>query len=439
MHKQYPSLALIASILIFFSSPCFGEGQGPARAGAAAGSVVKITGQKGSWVLEVNGKPFYIKGVGVGEMAGVGGEDYLKMARELGANAVRTWGTDQGTQEYFDTALKYGLMVDAGIWINFTKKDSEYTYIGDSEHKQKKRREITDYVNKFKAHPALLVWNVGNEAIFFTKDEEERIALAKFLEEMVQLVHKLDPDHPVIYTSADTTALPYIREYVPSLDIFGMNIYGSIRIAHGKWDKSGLNIPYCVTEYGPHGPWDVKKDTNGASQDEPDQAKAAIYRNMAKELIGFKGYNIGGFVFHLGETTQESLTWWNLNYKLLKRPSYWEIYKIYTGSKPSNLPPRITVLKLSKTKGIKPGETVDIAAEAVDNDSNPLDYSFAVSTAQEGILRYYVNKEVPVKFENQGTGFMMSAPAAKGLYRLYLFVNDGYGNVATANRSFKVE
>ena len=112
---------------------------------------------------------------------------------------------------------------------------------------------------------------------------------------------------------------------------------------------------------------------------------------------------------------------------------------MYTGSKPSNLPPRIVTLKLSKVKGINPGETIDITAGAVDNDSNPLDYSFVVSTAQEGILQYYVNKEVPVKFENQGTGFKMIAPNAKGLYRLYLFINDGYGNAATANRSFKVE
>ena len=426
------AVALVTLIfMLFVTLPIFAQ--------ESAGSIVKITGEKGSWTLEVNGKPFYIKGAGVGVMTGAGGEDYLKMARELGANAVRTWGTDQGTQEYFDIALKYGLMVDAGIWINFAKKGSEYTYIGDNEYKQKKRQEITDYVNKFKNHPALLMWNIGNEAIFFTKDEEERIALAKFLEEMAQLVHKLDPDHPVIYTSADTAALPYIQKYVPCLDIFGMNIYGSIRISHSKWDKAELNIPYCVTEYGPHGPWDVNKDTNGASQDEPDQAKAAIYRNMTNEIIGFKGYNLGGFAFHLGETTQESLTWWNLNYKLLKRPSYWEIYKLYTGSKLSNLPPRIVTLKLSKAKGINPGETIDITAEAVDNDSNPLDYSFLVSTAQEGILQYYVNKEVPVKFENQGTGFKMIAPDAKGLYRLYLFVNDGYGNAATANRSFRVE
>ena len=96
-------------------------------------------------------------------------------------------------------------------------------------------------------------------------------------------------------------------------------------------------------------------------------------------------------------------------------------------------------LKLSKTKNIAPGESIDITAEAADVDSNPLDYSFVVSTAQEGILQYYVNDEVPVKFENVGARFRMTAPGAKGLYRLYLIVNDGNGNTATANRSFKVE
>ncbi|MFA5334615.1 MAG: glycoside hydrolase family 2 TIM barrel-domain containing protein [Candidatus Omnitrophota bacterium] len=431
MHKRYPAFVLIA-VLFACAHVCPAQDE-------PKGSVVKVTGQKGSWSLEVNGKPFYIKGVGVGNMKGKYGEDYLKMAQELGANAVRTWGTDQGTQEYFDTAYKYGLMVDAGIWINFVKDDGKYTYIGDNDFKKNKKKEIEDYVNKFKGHPALLMWNVGNEAIFFTKDEEERVELSKFLEEMIKLVHRLDPAHPVIYTSADTTALPYIIKYVPSLDIFGMNIYGSVRMSHSKWDKSGLDIPYCVTEYGPHGPWDAKKDANGASQDEPDQGKAALYRNMTNDIMGFKGYDLGGFVFHLGETTQESMTWWNINYKLFKRPAFWEVYKIYTGSKPSNLPPRIVTLKLTKTKGIAPGEKVDIFAEASDNDSNPLDYQFMVSTAQEGILEYYVNKEVDVKIDCEGTSFRMTAPGKKGLYRLYLIVNDGYGNVAVANRSFKVE
>src|SRR3989338_1377984 len=122
------------------------------------GSIVKITGKRGSWVLTVNGKPFYIKGVGCGLASGKGGEDYLKLAKEIGANAVRTWGADQGTQAYFDTALKYGLMVDAGIWLDYVSDKKETSYIDDKEYKEKKINEIIEYVNKFKDHPALLMW-----------------------------------------------------------------------------------------------------------------------------------------------------------------------------------------------------------------------------------------------------------------------------------------
>lgn len=403
-----------------------------------AGNVVRITGEKGSWVLKVNGVPFYIKGVGCGEARGKGGEDYLKLAKELGANALRTWGTDQGTKLYLDTAFKYGLMVDAGIWLNYVSADGRFSYINNNEYKEAKRKEIIEYVKKFKNHPALLMWNVGNEAIFFTKDEEERIALSKFLEEIVRSIHEIDPNHPVIYTSADVTALPYLQKYVPSLDAIGMNIYGSIRVAHTRWNNLKLNIPYIVTEYGPLGPWSVQKDANGSSIDQPDVAKAAIYRNMTKEMFGFKGYNLGGFVFHLGETTQESLTWWNLNYKMLKRASFWEVYKLYTGKAPSNLPPRITKFNLTKISGIMPGETIDIFAEATDTDNGRLNYTFTVTTAREGILQYYVNEEVPIKFIGEGANVKLIAPNAEGIYRVYVFVSDGKGNVATANKSIKV-
>jgi hypothetical protein len=403
------------------------------------GSIVKITGKRGSWVLTVNGKPFYIKGVVCGLSTGKGGEDYLKLAKETGANTVRTLGTDQGTEAYFDAALKYGLMVDAGIRLGRISDEEGISYLDDSEYKKEKINEIIEYINKFKDHPALLMWNFGNESMFLTKSEQERAALSKFLEEMVRVAHNLDPNHPVVYSCADISDMPYIERHVPGLDAFGMNIYGSIRVAHAKWYKSSLKIPYIITEYGPAGPLAVQKDHNGVSTDQTDQAKAAAYRSMTKEIINFKGYNLGGFAFHLGETSRESLTWWNLNYKTLKRAQFWEIYKIYTGGKPSNKPPRITRFNLSKINKIAQGEVIDMSANAVDTDSNPLDYTFAVSTAREGISRYYVNEEVPAKFTCEGVNFKMTAPGEKGLYRVYVFVNDGYGNAAAANRSIKVE
>jgi len=62
-------------------------------------SNVRIVKDDSKWVLLVDGRPFYIKGAGCGVYKGKNGEDYLLLAKELGANAVRTWGIDQGTPE----------------------------------------------------------------------------------------------------------------------------------------------------------------------------------------------------------------------------------------------------------------------------------------------------------------------------------------------------
>ena len=85
-----------------------------------------------------------------------------------------------------------------------------------------------------------------------------------------------------------------------------------------------------------------------------------------------------------------------------------------------------------------PGETIDIFAEATDTDNGRLNYTFTVTTAHEGILQYYVNEEVPIKFIGGGANVKLIAPNAEGLYRVYIFVSDGKGNVATANKSIKV-
>jgi hypothetical protein len=287
-------------------------------------SEVRVKGEKGSWYLEVNGKPFYIKGAGCGLAKGKRGEDYLKLAKELGANAVRTWGIDQGTKEYLDNAHRYGLMVCVGIWLDWVNEEGGYpSYVYDDEYKKQKRKEVLDYVNEFKNHPAILFWGVGNEAIYWTKDSKEKIAIAQFLESLIQEIHKVDPLHPVIYASAlDYEELKIIKEYVPSLDIVGINSYGSIRFCHGKWDYLGFNIPYVITEFGPYGPWDRPKDINGISIEQSDSQKARLYKEYIGQIFEFKGYNLGAFAFHLGETTQESMTWWNVNEGNLKRESF---------------------------------------------------------------------------------------------------------------------
>jgi len=399
------------------------------------GSEVKIAGEKGNWKLLVDEKQFYIKGVGCGLAQGKKGEDYLKLAKELGANCVRTWGIDQGNKAYLDKAWEYGIMVNAGIWLNWPKTDN-ISYIGVNSHKNKLRRETLDYIKQFKDHPAILMWNIGNEVLFFSESEEEKIAFCKFLESLIRDIKQIDPKHPIIYASAAYLNLKYLKEYVPSLDIIGMNSYCSIRTIHSSWDFLKINRPYVITEYGPYLPSDSRRDINGGAIELGDYQKASIYRDYTEQIKSFEGCNLGGFAFHLGETTQESMTWWNINEGNLKKQSYWSIYEAYTGKPASCSTPKISKLILSKIRNLNPGEIID--AEVKVADQKHLLYEWRISTALEGILKYYVNQYIGPKISSKDSKVKLEMPKEEGIYRIHCFVKDKNGNVSSINKSVNI-
>lgn len=400
---------------------------------------VSVRGGKGSWHLKVDGESFYIRGVGCGLASGREGQDYLKLAQELGANTVRTWGTDQGDQEYLDRAAAYGLKVCAGIWLNYADENGRFSYLRNKEYKSAKKKEVLEYVQKYKDHPAILLWGIGNECIFFTKDEKEKVALCRFMEELIQEVHRIDPAHPVIYASAGICDLKYLVQYVPSLDIVGINEYGSIRTAHGNWDYLGFDKPYVFTEYGPFLNIDSRRDEHSKGVELSDENKANIYKSFTEQIHSFKGYNLGGFAFHLGETTQESMTWWNINQGDYKRPSYWTIYQCYTGIEAPKRASRIKKFTLSRTKGLEPGEWFEVNVVLEPADIEGLVFEYAVSSSEENILRYYVNDYVPAQVSGEGSRVKIRAPLQKGVYRVYCFVRDEKNNVISANKSIRVE
>jgi hypothetical protein len=256
---------------------------------------------------------------------------------------------------------------------------------------------------------------------------------------LIREIHKIDPFHPVAYASAGISDLKYLARYVPSLDIVGVNEYGSIRTAHGNWEYQGFDKPYLFTEFGSYLSIDRPKDINGCSSELSDENKARKYKDSGGQIFSFKGYNVGAFAFHLGETTQESMTWWNLNDQAYKRASFWAVRELYTGLQPSRQPVAITGLLLSKLSGIKPMETVDVKADINRESDEGLDFSYALSFAKENILQYYVNEYSPVEVFGQGRQVSFKAPAQPGVYRFYCFVKDGFGHVTSRNVCVKVE
>lgn len=86
----------------------------PAGPAQAVGSVVKVTGSQGSWQLTVNGSPFVVKGVTWGPSPADAGR-LLPDVKSLGANTIRTWGTDASSRQLLDAAASNSIKVVAGF------------------------------------------------------------------------------------------------------------------------------------------------------------------------------------------------------------------------------------------------------------------------------------------------------------------------------------
>ncbi|MCA9398415.1 MAG: hypothetical protein KC618_01615, partial [Candidatus Omnitrophica bacterium] len=366
---------------------------------------------------------------------------YLLLAKEMGVNTVRTWGIAQGTKEYLDRAHELGLYVNAGIWINVADKDDkgvECSYLRDTECQHRMRKETLEYVNQFKNHPAVLFWNIGNEAFNFTKDEEERKALAHFLEDLIQEVKKIDPHHPVVYTSASTSAISYIKQYVPGVDIFGVNVYSGMDHVHNQI-IANLDIPYFVTEYGPLGSWQRSKDFNDRPIEVLDQSKANSYRKVNALIDEYYGYCLGGFVFYLGESTESGYTWWNLTYKQFKKLSYRVMQEHYTEKVNKDPMAHIISSDVSPRKHILPGENISVKIKVNPEGLENVRYHYFLSTDRESILEEFPNRLVPVEITGTGAEVQMKAPEEPGVYRLYMIVITDEEYASTASKSISIE
>lgn len=398
----------------------------------------EISGEEGKWLLKVNDKEFYVKGIGCG-IHKIQGIDYLKLAKELGANTVRTWGIDQTTAEYLDTANKYGLKVIVGIWLDYATNDNGIDYY-NIDYKKEVEKKILSYIEQFKNHPAILMWCIGNECIHFTTQKTQKIAISKFLNELIKRVHKVDKNHPVTYASAGTNDLPYLKQYVPEIDVIGMNIYDSIQNGHSQFIMLKFNKPYLITEYGPPGWWMVKKDLH-KSIEPNDEIKSVWYRDHTRTIFRLKGYNIGGVAFHLGETTQESLTWWNINYKEYKKLSFWMLHHLFTKNELKKTPYIKKVIIKNKT--VKPLEKFNVELDVFHplgkQISNNYKFDCLLSTSKEGVLQYFVNDEIKTEWKQiDRFKFSIKAPENEGIYRVYIVMFTDNGSVSVNNTCIEV-
>ncbi|MYS25237.1 hypothetical protein GTW78_35430 [Streptomyces sp. SID4948] len=362
---------------------------------------------------------------------------HMRDLKAMGVNTLRTWGTDATSKPLLDAAAAYGLKVVNGFWLN-----QGADYVNDTTYKTNTLNDIKNWVTTYKNHPGVLMWDVGNEVILTTQDhytgaavEQQRIAYAKFVEQVVEAIHAIDPNHPVTSTDAWTGAWPYYKQYTPSLDLYAVNSYGAVCSVKQDWINGGYTKPYIVTESGEAGEWEVSDDANGVPTEPTDTQKRDGYLSAWNCITGHTGVALGATLFNYGEEDDFGGVWFNVVPSGWKRLAYYSVAKDYGGTPQANTPPVIGSMTLSNTASVPAGGTFDVTAAATDPNGDPIRYQLMYSSkyVDGGTALQQVN------FTQTGDGrFTATAPKALGVWKVYVYAYDGHGNVGIETRSFRV-
>ncbi|MEM6522489.1 MAG: glycoside hydrolase family 2 TIM barrel-domain containing protein, partial [Bacteroidota bacterium] len=199
----------------------------------------------------LNGEPFYVKGAGVHQGS-------LESLVEHGANAIRTWSTDNGL-EVLDRAHKLGLKVTMGVWVGLERHGFDY----DNQVAVKEQlASIRTKVMALKDHPALMAWSIGNELNLQSRNPKVWNAV----NEISKMIHTLDPNHITTtpLSGIEKKDVDLIANRAPDLDFLSVQLYGAIEILPELITKSGYEGPLMVTEWGATGYWEVGTTEWGA-------------------------------------------------------------------------------------------------------------------------------------------------------------------------------
>lgn len=417
----------------------------PLRSSAATpveGAIkVEIAAKGGRYTLLRGGRPYEVKG------AGIEFGDIEALAAH-GGNAFRTWSTDgEGVtgKEILDRAAALGVTVALCLEIGRERHGFDY----DDEAAV---RAQLDYargeVLKYRDHPALLAWIIGNEPNLHFENPKVFDAI----NDISRMIHELDTNHPT------TTALAgfseelagLIEQRAPDLDLVSIQMYGDIVNLPRLIEETGFDQPFFVTEWGAIGHWEVATTEWGAPIEQNSSEKARTYlASHEKAIAALPQQVLGSFVFLWGQKQERTPTWYGM---FLADGSETEtidvMHYIWNGAWPDNRSPQIEGMLLdAKDAGgnvtLVPGEPYQASVAAADPDGDVLTYSWSAMRETTATQTGGDAEEVPEALSGliddpSRNKIVVTAPAEAGAYRLFVYVHDGQGHAGHANLPFRV-
>ena len=393
----------------------------------------------GTWQVLRNGEPY--------EIRGAGGFTNLKLLRDLGGTTIRTWGTDQlgpteSGQPLLDECADLGLTALVGLWVNHPRHGHDYS---DESMLQQQRDRIRASVRKYRDHPAVLMWGLGNEM----EGDGQDPRVWRELETLAQIVKEEDPNHPICTVLAGThdNKVSALQPYFKSLDILGINIYAGAEKVDSQLAAQGWDRPFLLTEFGPRGHWEVPVTEWGAPIEPTPVEKADAYTKAHQSAMK-EGRNLclGTFAFIWGHKQETTATWFGMFLPTgEKTPIVDAMARVWTGVNPTNQSPVISALHADfRERSASPNSIHHVTVKVSDTDDDKLNFEWQVVAESTDIKQGGDLEKVPPQIpdcilEGDTHEATIRLPAKPGAYRVFVYVRDGNGNGSSTNFPFQVK
>jgi len=396
-----------------------------------AQSRVVLQNTEGRFELLRNGAPYRVKGGG--------GSSHLAQLAAAGGNSLRTWSTE-GLGRVLDEAHKHNLTICAGLWLGHERHGFNYQ---DQAAVTAQLANCLEAVRRYKDHPALLMWGIGNEM----EGDGKNPAVWYAIDHIARECKRIDPDHPTMTVIAELgeSKLQQIERFCPHIDIVGVNTYGGITSLAQRYQAAGITKPCIITEHGPPGQWEVDKTAWGAPLEASSTAKAGIYAAGYKNVLdGLPGLCLGTYAFLWGDKQECTATWFGMLLPDGTRLGAVDaMTEAWSGKPPANRCPEITALTVDRSNHLKPGEIVTARLTASDPENDPLTFQWVLRSDSMtiGVGGDAQAAETPFKdaISGEGDRVEVAVPPGGGGYRLFAYVYDGKGGAAVANAPFHVD
>ena len=427
---------LAAITLLFLMTACSPD---PDNAGSPM--KVEIAKTDSGYQLLRGGKPYVIRG------AGMGRDDIARFA-EHGGNSIRTWSTAneyQDTRALLDEAHAHGVTVALGLSMKAERHGFDYD---DPDAVAAQLAGIRDEVLKYKDHPAVLFWLVGNEL----NHSYTNPAVWDAVNDVATMIHELDPNHPVTtpISGFKPDVIAEIRSRAPEIDFISFQLYGSLFGLPDRVAETGFDGPFMVTEWGTIGYWEMEKTSWGTPVELTSSEKADIFLRADREVFArLQGQLIGTYAFLWGQKQERTPTWFGLLTEAGEATEAIDaLHSIWTGTWPDNRTPRVKSIRLDgrsykESVVLEAGKSYDAVFDVVDDDGDPLTYHWEVKPESESQKSGGDREERLPNLDG-----LLSDPAARettitvsspGKYRLFAYAYDGQDHAAHANIPFLVD